>query len=65
MALFAVSWTRQRDHATLARLIMRLDRPGDPLWLKGDIIGALSAATGKSFGYDFDAWRRWWAKQEK
>lgn len=65
MALFAVSWTRQRDSATLARLIARLDRTSDPLWLKGDIIGALSAATGKRFGYDFDAWRRWWAMQGK
>lgn len=62
MALFAVTWTRQRDSATVARLIARLGRTADPLWLKGDIVGALSAATGKRFGYDFDGWRRWWAK---
>jgi hypothetical protein len=65
MALFAVNWTRQRDRETLARLIARLDRPDDPLWLKGDVIGALSAASGKGFGYDFDAWRQWWAKQRQ
>lgn len=65
MALFAVSWTRQRDSATLGRLITRLDRTKDPIWLKGDIIGALSAATGKRFGYDFDAWRQWWAEAKR
>ena len=52
MALFAVSWARQRDNATLARLIKRLDRTDDPLWLRGDIVGALGAATRKRFGYE-------------
>lgn len=60
MALFAVSWTGQNDRKTVAALIGRLDR-SDPKWLKGDIIGALTAVTGKRFGYDIDAWRRWWA----
>ncbi len=27
----------------------------------GDIVGALSAVTGKRFGYDIGAWRNWWA----
>lgn len=63
MALFAVSWTGQDDRRTVASLIGRLNRANDPKWLKGDIIGALSAATGKRFGYDLDAWRRWWAAE--
>ncbi len=65
MALFAVSWTGQNDAATVASLIRRLDRSTDPLWLRGDIIGALSAATGKRFGYDLRAWRQWWASAGK
>jgi len=46
-------------------LIKRLDRTGDPLWLRGDIIGALSAATGKRFGHDLEAWRSWWSSWKK
>ena len=65
MALFAVSWTGQNDLATVASLIGRLDRAADPAWLRGDIIGALSAVTGKGFGYDIEAWRQWWAEVEK
>ncbi len=59
MALFAVAWIGQNDRATVAGLIRRLDRAADPLWLKGDIIGALGAATGQRFGYDIRAWQRW------
>ena len=65
MALFAVSWTGQNDAATVASLIRRLDRAADPLWLRGDIIGALSAVTGKRFAYDIGAWRQWWSEAEK
>jgi len=65
MAFFAVSWTSQNDAATVARLIRRLERASDPAWLRGDIIGALSAVTGKRFGYDIPAWRHWWASAEK
>jgi hypothetical protein len=64
MALFAVSWAGQNDAATVASLIRRLDRAADPMWLRGDIIGALSAVTGKRFGYDIPAWRHWWAAAE-
>jgi hypothetical protein len=60
----AASWAYarlgQRDSATLAALMGRLDRPGDPKWLKGDIIGALTDLTGRRFGYDLAAWKRWW-----
>ena len=61
MALFAVSWVGQNDDTTVTSLIRRLDRTEDPAWLRGDIIGALGAVTGKSFGYDIGAWRQWWA----
>ncbi len=50
MALFAVSWVGQNDAASVASLIRRLDRDTDPAWLRGDIIGALGAVTGKRFG---------------
>jgi hypothetical protein len=65
MALFAVSWVGQNDSATVSTLIDRLDRAADPAWLRGDIIGALSAVTGKRFGYDIGAWRQWWSEAEK
>jgi hypothetical protein len=63
-AAWAVARLGQNDRATLAALIARLDAPGDPDWLKGDIIGALSDLTGRRFGYDIAAWRRWWRKRE-
>ncbi len=65
MSLFAVSWVGQNDGATVSSLIRRLDRAADPAWLKGDIIGALGAVTGKRFGYDIGAWRQWWAEAKK
>ena len=33
-------------------LIARLDHPGDPDWLAGDIIGSLTVLTGERFGHD-------------
>ena len=59
-AMRAVSWTGQRDRATIEALLQRIQRPDDPMWLKGDEVGALSAVTGQRFGYDFAAWRQWW-----
>ena len=59
-ALAAVGGGGQRDPATLEALVTRLGAPGDPDWLQGDVVGALSAATGQPFGYDPEAWRRWW-----
>lgn len=49
---------------TLAALVARLDparEPADPVWLTGDVVGALTAVTGRRFGYDAAAWRAWWA----
>ena len=65
MALFAVSWIGQNDDTTVTSLIRRLDRTEDPAWLRGDIIGALGAVTGKRFGYDIGAWRQWWAEGKR
>ena len=58
-ALWAAAEIGQADEATIAALIDRLDRPDDPDWLRGDVIGALTALTGERFGYDIAKWRSW------
>lgn len=58
-AIWAAGMTGQDDAATLAALAARLDKPGEPLWLRGDAVGALTAITGEHFGYDPPAWRHW------
>ena len=63
-AMWAAAAVGQSDRATIAALIDRLDRPGDPAWLKGDAVGALTALTGKRFGYDAAVWRAWWVDVE-
>jgi len=62
-AAWAVSELRQDDPETIDALVARLDRPGDPDWLNGDLIGALTVLTGQRFGYDTEAWRAWWRAQ--
>jgi hypothetical protein len=59
-AIAAVQGGGQRDAATVEALIGRLGERGDPLWLTGDVVGALTSATGQRFGYDRDAWKGWW-----
>jgi hypothetical protein len=59
-AMFAAARIGQRDRPTIDALVTRLDRDGDPDWLKGDVVGALTVLTGQRFGYDADAWRTWW-----
>ena len=61
-AMRAAATIGQDDRSTLDALIDRLGRTEDPLWLRGDAVGALSELTGRRFGYDFDAWRDWWAE---
>ena len=63
-AAWAVSESRQSDAATISALIERLDRAGDPAWLAGDLIGALTALSGCRFGYDTAAWRAWWKERQ-
>lgn len=62
-AAFAAAQLDQADAETVAALIARLGANGDPPWLAGDIVGALSALTGRDFGYDAAAWRRWWQER--
>jgi hypothetical protein len=64
-ALWAIRELDQNDDATLAALITRLDFKDDPKWVTGDVIGALTDLTGKRFGYDRDAWRRWWQTRNR
>ena len=60
-AMRAVAAIGQNDTATIEALIERLGREDDPLWLRGDAVGALTELTGRRLAYDFDAWRQWWA----
>ncbi|HUT51504.1 MAG TPA: hypothetical protein VM325_19420 [Alphaproteobacteria bacterium] len=64
-AAWAMARLGQRDPMTITALIGRLGRPGDPPWLDGDIVGALTMLTGRRFGYDRVRWRRWWAAQAR
>ena len=59
-ALWAAAVSGQRDRRTVDAMIGRLGRSEDPAWLAGDVIGALTALTGRRFGYDTEAWRTWW-----
>lgn len=58
-AIHAVARAQQGDKATVSALLKRLDYKDDPDWLRSQIIGALTAATGQHFGYDIAAWQRW------
>tara|TARA_B100000676_G_scaffold284942_1_gene313100 strand:+ start:30654 stop:32279 length:1626 start_codon:yes stop_codon:yes gene_type:complete len=59
-AIWAVRELNQKDNATIGALVDRLSFEDDPKWVTGDVIGALTDLTGKRFGYDRDAWRKWW-----
>ncbi|NKB55581.1 MAG: hypothetical protein GKS00_04515 [Alphaproteobacteria bacterium] len=61
-AIWAVAAAGQNDVATLDALIARLDAEGDPLWLRAQVIGVLTALTGKRFAYNTDQWRAWWVE---
>jgi hypothetical protein len=61
-AMWAATVVGQRDRATIAALVARFERPDDPLWLRGDAVGALTALTGQDLAYDFEAWRDWWRR---
>ncbi len=64
-AMWAVVELDQADRETIDALIARLRADADPLWLKGDAVGALTALTGRRLGYDLDAWTAWWASARK
>ncbi len=59
-AMWAAAELAQKDTETIDALISRLVQPNDPLWLKGDAIGALSILTGQRFGFDLQNWQSWW-----
>ena len=59
-AMRAAAAIGQNDKATIDALIGRLGRSEDPLWLRGDAVGAMTELTGQRLGYDVDAWRAWW-----
>jgi len=59
-AIVASGWLQQRDRATLAALMIRLNNETDPLWVKADVIAALTALTDNRFGYDIGKWNIWW-----
>lgn len=59
-AIWAVAVIRQGDRATIDALIERLTFDDDPAWLRGDVVGALSALTDQRFAYDLPAWQDWW-----
>jgi hypothetical protein len=61
-AMWAIGAMRQCDPPTLAALVARLGNPADPLWLTGDVVGALTAVTGQRFGYDTKVWLGWHAR---
>jgi hypothetical protein len=59
-AIWAVAAAGQKNAATIDALIGRLDDAGDPLWLRAQIVGALTALTQHRFAYDVEKWRQWW-----
>ena len=59
--VFTAGVLRQNDPETVGSLIALLGSADNPLWFKGDVVGALTLITGRRFGYDFDAWRDWQA----
>ncbi|MEP2102013.1 MAG: sialidase family protein [Parasphingorhabdus sp.] len=58
-ALRAVAASGQDDRETIEALLARLDFANDPPWLRSQVIGTLTAVSGKHFGYDVAAWRKW------
>ncbi len=63
LAMWAAARLGQDDATTVGALVDTLGRPGDPAWLDGDRVGALTALTDRRFAYDFAAWRAWWASR--
>jgi len=64
-AMWAAGIIGQNDAPTITALVELLGHEEEPLWLRGDAIGALSALTGERFGYDVAAWQAWWAAARK
>ena len=63
-AAWGLAQLGQIDDRIIGLLIARLGAADEPDWLAGDWVGALTALTGERFGYDFEAWRRWWSVRQ-
>ena len=63
MALWAAAEMGQANRATIGALMSRITNSADPLWLRMDAVGALSALTGATYGADFDAWTDWYRRR--
>ena len=59
-AIWAVAASGQKYVATIDALFARLDAAGGPLWLRGKIVGALTALTDRRFAYEIEKWWKWW-----
>ncbi|MDA0229067.1 MAG: hypothetical protein O3B21_02650 [Proteobacteria bacterium] len=62
MALWAAAEIGQADYVTIDALMTRITNSADPLWLRMDAVGALSALTGATYGADFEAWAGWYGR---
>jgi len=58
-ALRAVAASGQNDPKTVEALLARLEFVNDPAWLKSQVIGTLTAISGKHYGYDVISWQNW------
>jgi hypothetical protein len=65
MALFAVRWRGQNDDRTVQALVDRLAAPGDPDWLRQEVMGTLATLTGQRPGREPSAWRTWWKNAQQ
>ena len=61
-AIWAVGFMHQSNRETIDALIERLARSGEPAWLKGDVVAALTCVTDQRFGHDLKSWIAWWTK---
>lgn len=60
IALYTACWLAQSDRTSLDALVARLDRPGDPDWLRHEAMATLATLTGQRLGWEPVAWRAWW-----
>ncbi len=61
MAMWAAAETGRANRATIDALMTRITNGADPLWLRMDAVGALTALTGVRHGADLEAWADWYA----
>ena len=62
-AAWAATQLGQNNAKTLDALIRRLRMKGDPPWLRGDFVSALTVLTGKKFAHNVAGWIAWWERE--